>query len=64
VPPEDLETVRVSLDRALALPMDAALRDSATRMREELGALREPDARRLQQAMMLLFRIVRAQRKP
>jgi Zn-dependent M28 family amino/carboxypeptidase len=64
VPPEDLEVVKSSLDRALALPMDAALRDSATRMREELGALREPDAKRLQQAMMLLFRIVRAQRKP
>jgi hypothetical protein len=64
MPAEDLETVRTSLDRALALKMDDALRESAVKIRAELGALSEPDVKKLQQAMMILFRIVRSQGTP
>lgn len=66
VPPEDLETVRTALDRALGdgtIRMDEALRGQARAAREELGGLAEPDRTRLQRAMMVLFRIARAQGK-
>ena len=64
VPAEDLETVKSALDRVFALKMDDALRESAKKVREEVGALAEPDPKKLQQAMMILFRIARTQGKP
>lgn len=63
VPAEDLATVQGTLDRALEDPtlrMDEALRASARKAREELV---EPEPKKLQQAMMVLFRIARAQGK-